>query len=260
MPRVSVLMPTYNRAWIIDRAIQSVIGQSFTDWELIVVDDGSTDGTLDLLSQTSDPRLVVLPQPHGGQARARNHGLAHVRGDLIAYLDTDNVWHPHFLDVMTDELRPDDVMAYCSQHVFLVEGDRSRFRIVGRKVCSEPFNPARMLTGSYIDTNSVLHRAAVLPTIGGFDEELGRLLDWDFFGRIVVRYPWAIRHVDQVLCDYYLFPRATAETLTNAAISDAQLRDHFGLHGSAGDEQRIRDKLSHLRRASGGWHSISAEQ
>jgi glycosyltransferase involved in cell wall biosynthesis len=246
MPCVSVLMPTYNRVWIIERAIRSVIQQSFGDWELIIVDDGSTDGTLDLLRSIHDPRLVVLPQPHGGQARARNHGLAHARAPLIAYLDTDNVWHPHFLEVMTSELRPSEVMAYCSQHLFLVEGDRSHFTIVGRKVRSEPFNPARMLSGSYLDTNSVLHRAAVLPTIGGFDKELERLLDWDFFGRMVVQYPWAIRHVDQVLCDYYLFPRTTAETLTNSAISDAQLREHFGLSLVSGDEQRIRDKLRRL--------------
>ena len=247
MPTVSIIMPTYNRAWIIERAVRSVLQQTLPDWELIVVDDGSTDDTLSVLDHICDPRLRVEQIAHRGQAAARNHGLAVADSALIAYLDTDNVWHSEFLEVMTGELRERDVLMYCSQHLFLVEGTREQWRIVGRKVRSEPFNPVRMITDSYIDTNAVLHRRDVLDAVGGgFDEQLRSSVDWDLFGRIALRFPFAIKHVDQVLCDYYFFPRGMTSTITNDSYGDEQVRAGFGLYEEPGDGLRIRERLERL--------------
>lgn len=247
MPTVSIIMPTYNRAWIIERAVRSVLAQTMADWELIVVDDGSTDNTPSVLGQICDPRVRVEYCQHRGQAAARNHGLAIADSPLIAYLDTDNVWHPEFLEVMAGELRERDVLAYCSQHLFLAEGTRDQWRIVGRKVRSEPFNPVQILMSSYIDTNAVLHRRAVLNAVGGgFDEQLRSSVDWDLFGRIALRFPFAIKHVDQVLCDYYFFPRGMTSTITNNAYGDDQVRAQFGMHQDTGDGLRIREKLEQL--------------
>lgn len=247
MPTVSIVMPTYNRAWIIERAVRSVLAQTLADLELIVVDDGSADDTLFVLHQIRDPRLRVEQIAHRGQAAARNHGLAVADSPLVAYLDTDNVWHPEFLEVMTGELRERDVLAYCSQHLFLAEGTRDQWRIVGRKVRSESFNPVQILTSSYIDTNAVLHRRAVLDAVGGgFDETLRSSVDWDLFGRIALRFPFAIKHVDQVLCDYYFFPRSMTSTVTNNTYADDQVRAQFGMHQDTGDGLRIREKLERL--------------
>ena len=98
-PLVSVVMATWNRAPIIRRAIESVMAQSLPDWELIVVDDGSDDDTLLVLEGLArrDSRIRVLPLPHGGVCRARNHGLAAARGRWVAFLDSDNTWEPPFL-------------------------------------------------------------------------------------------------------------------------------------------------------------------
>lgn len=104
MALVSVVMPTYNRADTIKRAIASVQAQTLEDWELIVVDDGSVDCTSDLISGL-DPRLKIVRQTNQGVAAARNRALAESRGDFIAFLDSDDEWLPHHLELMTCFLR-----------------------------------------------------------------------------------------------------------------------------------------------------------
>jgi glycosyltransferase involved in cell wall biosynthesis len=248
MPQVSVIMPTYNRGWIIERAVHSVLAQTYTDFELIVIDDGSTDSTIEQLQRIDDRRLVVVQSDHRGQAVARNIGLAHTQSDLIAYLDTDNTWHANFLEVLVSELTADYVMAYCSQHLFLVEGTRQSFKIIGRKVRSVPYNPVSVVSGSYIDTNSVLHRRSVITEFGGFDEQLTALTDWGLFSQIAARHPFAIKHVDQVLCDYYFYPRSLTTTTTNSKNSDAQVRGEFGLPDDDLNAKRIRARVRELLR------------
>jgi glycosyltransferase involved in cell wall biosynthesis len=98
MSLVSVIVPTYNRRETIQAAIASVQRQTFTDWELIVVDDGSTDGTADLL-EGSDPRLVLIRQTNQGVNAARNAAMLRARGRYIAFLDSDDELLPHHLDL-----------------------------------------------------------------------------------------------------------------------------------------------------------------
>jgi glycosyltransferase involved in cell wall biosynthesis len=98
MPSVSVIMPTFNRADTIRRAIRSVQAQTFTDWELIVVDDGSTDNTVALI-EGRDPRLKLIRQENQGTAWARNAGLSASAGSYIAFLDSDDEWLPHHLEL-----------------------------------------------------------------------------------------------------------------------------------------------------------------
>ena len=98
MPTVSVILPTYNRADTILRAVKSVIAQTWQDWELLIVDDGSTDGTADLV-RALDPRIRVLQQQNAGVYVARNTGLQAGRGEYFAFLDSDDEWLPHFLEI-----------------------------------------------------------------------------------------------------------------------------------------------------------------
>lgn len=98
MPLVSIIMPTYNRADTILRAVRSIQEQTFTDWELIVVDDGSTDNTVELI-EGCDPRLKLIRQENQGTAGARNNGLRASTGDYIAFLDSDDAWLPHHLEL-----------------------------------------------------------------------------------------------------------------------------------------------------------------
>jgi glycosyltransferase involved in cell wall biosynthesis len=108
-PEVSIILPTYNRADTIGRAVQSVLAQTFEDWELVVVDDGSSDGTQEVLAGI-DPRIRVLRQANAGVGAARNTGLAAARGRLLTFLDSDDGWLPHFLELTTSFLHwaPDE--------------------------------------------------------------------------------------------------------------------------------------------------------
>ncbi len=98
-PLVSIVMPTYNAEQYIATAIDSVLAQSYTNWELLVVNDGSTDGTADVLERYSDPRIRLFTQPNGGIGSARNLALAHIRGTYLSFCDSD------------DRLPPDSVLA-----------------------------------------------------------------------------------------------------------------------------------------------------
>jgi glycosyltransferase involved in cell wall biosynthesis len=98
VPQVSIIIPTYNRADTILRAIDSVLAQTYTDWELIIVNDGSTDNTAKLLTGL-DARIKVITQPNGGVTVARNTGLRHATGDFFAFLDSDDQWRGYHLEL-----------------------------------------------------------------------------------------------------------------------------------------------------------------
>ncbi len=96
-PRYSIVIPTYNRATSVEETLTSCFKQTFENIEIIVVDDGSSDNTLEVLGNISDPRLVVVSQQNAGPAAARNHGMRVATGDYIAFLDSDDVWYPGFI-------------------------------------------------------------------------------------------------------------------------------------------------------------------
>src|SRR3990170_2838516 len=103
MPKVSVIIPTYNREKYIVETLQSVFAQTFTDYEVIVIDDGSTDNTADVLRPYLD-RIVYIRKPNGGQGSARNVGIKVAKGEYIAFLDSDDLWMPEKLELQVKYL------------------------------------------------------------------------------------------------------------------------------------------------------------
>jgi glycosyltransferase involved in cell wall biosynthesis len=178
-PVVSVIMPTWNRADFISDAIASVQAQSFSDWELIVVDDGSADDTRDVVSSfAADNRVHYVSQAHAGQSVARNRGLREARGELIAYQDSDNIWYPDFLTVAVTKFaaEPDVLCAYGA----LI----SEVHLSDRRILFEPFDRERLRHANFIAMTTLVHRRALYMRHGGFDETLGTLEDWE----LVLRY------------------------------------------------------------------------
>ncbi len=179
---VSVIMPAWNRESCIQTAIESVRGQTYRNWELIVVDDGSEDGTADRVDAISDldGRVKVVRAPHGGVSAARNTGLRTAAGDLVAYLDTDNVWHPSFLLLVVNALT--DTAADCAYAAMTVhhQAEGHRVFVVGR-----PLDVASLRRSNYVDLNVFLHTRRIWEERGGFDEELLRWVDWDLALRYV---------------------------------------------------------------------------
>jgi glycosyltransferase involved in cell wall biosynthesis len=124
-PAVSVIMPCHNGAAFVTRGVSSVIAQRYTDFELLFIDDGSTDGSTDLAASIRDARLRITQLEHAGVSAARNCGIRDARGELIAFLDVDDTWHADFLATTVDALtaRPECALAYCGwQNVGLSGG------------------------------------------------------------------------------------------------------------------------------------------
>lgn len=187
-PRISVVMPTWNRAAVVGRALASAFGQSLPPAEVILVDDGSEDDTLAIVrrefaNRIAEGALRIVEAPHGGVSAARNHGLAAATGDLIAYLDSDNLWLPDYLLFMAAVFAECDTAstAYCGLSLNHVESGTSELR--GR-----PWDRQRLIGTNYIDLNVFMHRRALYQQYGGFDTGLSRLVDWDLICRYTQLY------------------------------------------------------------------------
>src|SRR5215211_4427423 len=116
-PLFSIILPTYNRAYVLWRAVESVLAQTEDRWELLVVDDGSTDATPRLMEEFRDGRIRSVKTQNGGPSAARNLGWRMTHAPYVAYLDSDNIWRPEFLAAMLEAIksRPDKVLWYCGQ-------------------------------------------------------------------------------------------------------------------------------------------------
>jgi glycosyltransferase involved in cell wall biosynthesis len=182
LPLVSIVMPTHDRATLIGEAITSVLEQTYENWELLICDDGSTDGTSEVVGRFLDPRINYTELAWGGAARARNFGLSEATGEVIAYLDSDNLWHPRFLENMVTALGPGkgQYAAYC-KFIDLVVSER-KLRV--KSFESRPFDYESLTTKNFIDLNSFVHRRSLYDHLGGFDERLVRQQDWD----LILRY------------------------------------------------------------------------
>jgi len=188
-PLVSIIMPSWNRAFTIGEAIQSVLEQSYANWELIICDDASEDRTSDVVRSFDDPRIRYMKFQKSNGAGARNKGLAHARGEFIAYLDSDNIWHPLFLDMMLRALlaNPGTRMAYSAYLDTEIVGARVRLD----KISRQPFRPVPLAERNYIDLNTILHHRDLRAWLGQFDTRLPRLQDWD----LVLRYTSIFRPI-----------------------------------------------------------------
>jgi len=184
-PLISIVMPTYNRAAVIADAIRSIIDQSWTNWELLVCDDGSTDKTALVVKGFGDPRIRYLALQKANGAVARNRGLDFAEGDFIAFLDSDNLWHPLFLEASLRNLQATGAPLQYSGYLD-VEMQGSQF--LQGKLRFDPFDYPSLLLRNFIDLNTIMLRRAVFDRLGGFDEGLPRVQDWDLILKYVQAY------------------------------------------------------------------------
>jgi glycosyltransferase involved in cell wall biosynthesis len=188
LPRVSVVIPTFNRASLLREALDSVFAQTFTDYEVIVVDDGSTDGTPQMIERYNG-RLRYIWQENRGPAEARNRGIAEARGEWIAFLDSDDMWHA-------------DKLARCMEYagrepetaiVFhpMVEIDDAGNRVRGRSKRARAGRIVDDLFGHcFVHTPTVVVRRRVLDEVGGFDGSLTVCEDYQLWLRVATRFPF----------------------------------------------------------------------
>lgn len=203
MEKVSIIIPTYNRSAKLKKSIESVLQQSYTNFELLIVDDASTDDTQAMVEAISDERIRYIKQTvNGGASAARNEGVRQADAPLIAFQDSDDIWKPEKLEkqMVYWQQHPEYAMVYCAYKKY----------IDGQEIVVPNANWRGSLEGKLfswlaqrnsIGAPTMLMKRECFLYAGGFDTDLRALEDWDFALRFSAKY--AIGYVDEPLVDSY---------------------------------------------------------
>jgi glycosyltransferase involved in cell wall biosynthesis len=186
-PYISVIIPTYNRKILLAKAIDSVLRQTYTDFELIVVDDGSDDGTPDLLKKYPS-KLRALTQTNKGVSAARNAGINAAKGQLIAFLDSDDLWLENKLMRQVDFFNHNpDILICQTKEIWIRNGSRVNPKKRHKQPNGMIFEQSLELC--LISPSAVMLRKTLLDEVGLFDEGLPACEDYDLWLRICWKYP-----------------------------------------------------------------------
>jgi glycosyltransferase involved in cell wall biosynthesis len=250
-PLVSAIIPTYNRADLVCAAVDSVLYQTYPNVEVIVVDDGSTDATLERLAPYND-RIRVITQDNAGPAAARNRGIAASYGDLVAFLDSDDLWLPTKLErqvKLLSKTGPSVPCCLCNITMRWRNKEFSSFDIAQLNAGAEEgiwLNADEVLATRFVLFNQgvVIYRS-VLERIGGFDETFRFLEDYELALRISLEGPWAFIREPLVIW------RETVESCYQIAVQRRDLHELL---------PRLQILEKHLANATAEGQRVSLQQ
>ncbi|PIE68937.1 MAG: glycosyl transferase [Deltaproteobacteria bacterium] len=187
MPRISVIIPTYNRCGHVGKAIHSVLQQTWKDLELLLVDDGSCDATLTRVKQIQDARLRIFTQENKGVSAARNLGIAHAKGDYIALLDSDDHWLPPKLERQLSFMLQGGFHISQTQEIWIRRGKRVNPKQDHSKLAGWFFGPS--LARCLISPSCVMFTRRLWDNLGPFNEALPACEDYDLWLKVGLCYP-----------------------------------------------------------------------
>jgi glycosyltransferase involved in cell wall biosynthesis len=199
MPLISVIIPVYNGEKTIQETIASVLSQTFRDLELIVINDGSQDSTLDVIDRIQDSRLKVFSYPNAGQAASRNRGIARACGEYLSFIDADDLWTPDKLEAQLQALQdnPQAAVAYSWTKCIDESGQFSRR---GSHISLNGDVYGKLLLIDFIENGSnPLIRTQALVEVGSFDESMVPSEDRDMWFRLAARYDFVAVPSPQIL-------------------------------------------------------------
>ncbi|MCB9062310.1 MAG: glycosyltransferase [Halobacteriovoraceae bacterium] len=200
MPRVSVIIPTFNRAHVLDRAINSVLNQTYKDFELIVIDDGSTDETDRVIYNYQDKRIFYYKQENRGVSAARNLGILKSKGEWIALLDSDDEWLPFRLSSQITYIQENpSIQLVHGEEIWIRNGKRVNPKKKHQKFGGNIYE--RCLKLCFISPSSVLIKKSLFNEIGLFDENFEVCEDYDLWLRITSQYNIGLIK-DQIIIKY----------------------------------------------------------
>lgn len=182
MPKVSVIVPAYNQAHFLGTAIESVLSQTMPDFELIIVNDGSTDPTEQVALAYDDQRIRYIHQLNRGLSGARNTGMRHATGEYITYLDSDDAFLPEKLAVLSKAME-DPAVGFAAGQALPIDEHGKRIGKIFDKGLPTPIE--HMLLGNPLHVGSVLLRRTWQERAGFFDENLRSYEDWDMWLRLI---------------------------------------------------------------------------
>ncbi|OCP18653.1 MULTISPECIES: glycosyltransferase family A protein [unclassified Ensifer] len=190
MPQVSIIIPTHNRAYCLPRAIRSVLLQTYRDFEIIVVDDGSTDGTerVCLEFAAAGVPLRYIGQTQSGVSAARNRGIALAQSAFVAFLDSDDIWMPHKLHRQMALMTANQNLAMSFTNFFYFSDDgklRRKSEVINSSFVENPYPAILTIRENVVVTPSVVALKSIVEHVGGFDEAIKTCEDIDLWGRLM---------------------------------------------------------------------------
>lgn len=238
-PFVSIVIPTYNRAYCLGESIDSVLRQTYQNMEVIVVDDGSTDETQELVTSIDDSRVRYVWQKNAGACTARNHGISLAKGPIVALHDSDDLWLPTKLEKQVKALQRSNAdFSICRMRAIhqYDTGERTPARIIPDPgLTQEDLTLERLVGKSFVSTQMFVGRKEVFANTP-FDSNMPRLQDWDFAIRLFAKYRCVF--VEDVLVEQIMRPdsisnnpqRLIAAAKTMETKHSAYLKAHPAAH------------------------------
>jgi glycosyltransferase involved in cell wall biosynthesis len=189
MPKISVIIPTYNRSELLKEAIKSVLNQSYSDFEIIVVDDGSTDDTRAVVTSYNSSKIIYFFQENRGRSSARNRGIKLARGEYVAFLDSDDIFMPNKLELQAGFLDENESYGMVYSYAKNVDEDgQCLAHHYDGNLSGLVYPDMLFIKNNFITTPTVMVRAKILSEIGGFDIKMHMCEDLDLWRRIARKY------------------------------------------------------------------------
>jgi len=257
-PAVSVVIPAYNAASFIERTLDSVLAQTFEDYEIVVVDDGSTDGTRTVVDRyIADRKLrgMCLTQPNKRIAAARNAGMRAARAPIIALLDHDDIWLPEKLAKTMKAFAEHPEAGLVGHHIVMVRAGR-QMRIFRKGPAGERMYERLLLEGNAVSPSAASFKKDLALSIGGFREEerFNTVEDYDFWLRLSK--VCLFYFIDEVLSQYTVVDGGASRKIEyHHQNLETLLQEHFASH--FGSEPKFWDRLRMRRRMSAVYRSAA---
>ncbi len=240
MPKFSVIIPAYNSARFVGHAVASAIRQTYRDLEIVVIDDGSSDQTGEIVERCRDSRTRVARRPNGGAAVARNDGISLTDSEFIAFLDADDIWSPRYLQAQGERLlhEPQTAMTFCFSSAVNASGRPMGITFAPSDNRLGEISPFTVMLSNPIVCASaaVVRRSALEQVRGGeteaqrgyyFRPDLRHAQDTDLWSRIVALPDWGVSCLRETLVSYRVHPESSSASLASLESSLEQLRAVF---------------------------------
>ncbi|HBQ97955.1 MULTISPECIES: glycosyltransferase family 2 protein [unclassified Roseofilum] len=198
-PKISVVIPVYNGEETIKETIQSILNQTFEDFEIVVINDGSNDSTLEIISTFKDRRLNVFSSENSGLSAARNRGITNAKGEYISFIDADDMWTEHKLEEQLKALQSNSWASVAYSWTNFVN-ENGKFLRSGCRINANGDVFLQLLRINFIQSGSnLLVKTKALARVGNFDESLDAVEDWDMWLRLAESYQFVCVPLPQIL-------------------------------------------------------------
>ncbi len=227
-PLVSIIMPVYNSEKTVKKSIISVLNQTYDNWELIVINDGSKDNSIEILKRFNDNRIFLVEQENQGVVKARNNGMKSAKGEFIAFLDSDDIWVSNKLEIQIGYLLSTNKKFSYSKS-FCFRNDEALCTNCFTFVHINFTDKEKILVYDYIPTLTVVMHKDIITTIGYFDEKLKSAEDWDYWIRILQKYEAC--YINEFLAKYRVSNTGLSGNLQKHFIEEEKVwQKHMGLY------------------------------